>query len=363
MQSSKQFEKTLESQSQKLLAWHSFLKLSNSYLLAIRLKAGLLSKAEIAALPPNFDQVLLTYDKFGDVWAETAESWYEENALAGLEAIKGANQPKILSSLFAGNEEKTAVSLARHVVGAWAQQGKQPELLISIPVNAKKSDIHKLLDEALEDLRLDVVGGVIPAGQDLEKKLDFDLLDTKVRIAVLKKMHGLVVLKAAEPQLLNWQRAQRLGLAPAHVVKIVKAHELEVASGKLLQMADRATGEKLNVNALVGRYMRKAFLLAENAAFGKFPCFDELPKVNGEIVKTSFDYAAIATASKREYYRLHGAQPDKKKYRPDSSYSPDLDNWWENAYFQIQKPLKEDQLFEADPDGTDGDEWPDEGDA
>jgi len=72
----------------------------------------LLNKTEQAALPANFDQVLLTHDKFGDVWAETAESWYEENAIAALQAIKGANQPKIVSTLFAGNEEKTAIALA-----------------------------------------------------------------------------------------------------------------------------------------------------------------------------------------------------------------------------------------------------------
>ncbi len=319
-----------------------------------------MSKAERDALPSNFDQVLLTYDKFGDVWAETAESWYEENALTALQVIKGANQPKILSSLFAGNEEKTAVALAKHVVGAWAQQGKQPELLISIPVNARRGDIYKLLNEALDDLQVDVRKNTIPQGQDMTEQLGFDLMDTKVRLAVLQKMYGLVTLRARQPELLNWQLAHRLGLAPVHTEKIAKAHELEQTSVKLLQMADRATGEKLSVNALVGRYMRKAFLLAENAAYGKFPCFDELPKVNGAIVKTNFDYVAIAKASRREYYKLHGKQPDKETYKTELGYQADADSWWEQVYFQDQKPLSDDQLYEADPDGKDGDEWLDE---
>ena len=181
MQNEKQFEKALERQRQKLLAWHSFLRISNTYSLAIKVKAGLISKTERKALPADFDQVLLTHDKFGDVWAETGESWYEENALTALQVIKGSNQPKIVSSLFAGNEEKTAISLAKHVVGAWEQQGKQPELLISIPVNARRGDIYKLIDEALDDLQDDVNKNVVPQGQDMAVQLSFNLMDTNMR--------------------------------------------------------------------------------------------------------------------------------------------------------------------------------------
>lgn len=333
MQSTKQFEKALETQRQKLLTWHSFLRISNTYSLATRLNAGQMSKAEREALPANFDQVLLTHDKFGDVWAETAESWYEENALTALQVIKGANQPKILSSLFAGNEEKTAIALAKHVVGAWEQQGKQPELLISIPVNARRADIYKLLDEALDDLQDDVRKSLVPQGQDMTEKLGFDLMDTKVRLAVLQKMHKLVILRSTKPALLNWQLAEQLGLAPAHTDRIAKAHALEQASEKLIQMAVRATGEKLSVNALVGRYLRKAFLLAENAAYGRFPCFDELPKVDGKIVKTNFDYKSIANGVSREYYRLHGTRPDKNEYLTLFGYSKEDDDWWEDNYY------------------------------
>jgi len=334
MQNEKQFEKALERQRQKLLAWHSFLRISNTYSLAIKVKAGLISKTERKALPADFDQVLLTHDKFGDVWAETGESWYEENALTALQVIKGSNQPKIVSSLFAGNEEKTAISLAKHVVGAWEQQGKQPELLISIPVNARRGDIYKLIDEALDDLQDDVNKNVVPQGQDMAVQLSFNLMDTKVRMAVLQKMHKLVTLRATQPQLLNWQLAQHLGFSPAHVEKVAKAHSLKQSSNSPLQTADRATGEKLIINSEIGRYMRKAFLLAENAAYGRFPCFDELPKVDDKIVKTSFDYKAIANGMSREYYRLHGKRPEKNEYSSGVwGYRADDDGWWEDNYY------------------------------
>ena len=333
MQSEKQFEKALERQRQKLLAWHSFLRISNAYSLAIKVKAGLMSKTERDALPVDFDQVLLTHDKFGDVWAETAESWYEENALTALQVIKGANQPKIVSSLFAGNEEKTAISLAKHVVGTWEQQGKQPELLISIPLNARRGDIYKLIDEALDDLQDDVNKNAVPKGQDIAEQLSFKLMDTKVRMAVLQKMHKLVTLRATQPELLIWQLAQQLGLSPTHVEKVAKAQSLKQSSNSPLQTADRATGEKLIINSEIGRYMRKAFLLAENAAYGRFPCFDELPKVNGKIVKTSFDYKAIANGMRREHYKLNGARPDKKEYQALLGYDKTDDDWWEDNYY------------------------------
>ena len=334
------FERTLETQRQKLLEWHSYLRISSTYSLATRLRAGLLTNAERKALPPNFDQVLLTHDKFGDVWEESAERWFADNALTALQVIKGANQPRLLSSLFAGNEEKTAIALARHVAGEWQQQGKQPELLISIPVNAKRADIHKLLDDALNDLSDDVNNGAVPKGQDMAEQLQFQLMDTKVRLSVIEKMRKLVVLRSTQPELLNWQLAQRLGLSPAHVENIVKAVELKKASNKQLPRSDRATNDKVIINSLVGRYIRKAFLIAENAAYGRFPCFDEMPRVNGEIVKTHFDYKAIANGTSREYYKWHGAQPDSKTYKPEWAYYPEDDDWWEESIWKSEKPNK-----------------------
>lgn len=333
MKNPKQFEKILEAKRQKLLLWHSFLRISNSYSLAKKHKSGLLSNTERSALPTNFDQVLLTHDKFGDVWAETAESWYEENALTALQVIKGANQPKILSSLFAGNEDKTAIALARHVAGQWGQQGKQPELLISIPVNARRADIYKLLDEALDDLQDDVCKSLVPKGQDMTEQLSFDLMDTKVRLAVLQKMHKLVILRSTKPELLNWQLAQLLSMSPTHVETVARAHDLKHASTEPLQAAEKATVEKFIINSEVGRYMRKAFLIAENAAYGRFPCFDELPKINGSIIKTSFDYKAIANGMSREFYRLHGKRPVKTAYS-EGGYNSDSDSWWEENYYR-----------------------------
>jgi hypothetical protein len=339
MQKSTKLKNVEKGNKGKLFSWHSFLRISSTYELAIRYRAGKLTPKEQNTLPPNFHQVLLTYDRFGDVWAETADSWYEENALTALQVIKGANQPKIVSSLFAGNEENAAISLAKHVVGAWEQQGKQPELLISVPINAKKSDIYKLLEDALEDLRLDVKNGDVPKGQDVEKMLNFNLMDTKVRLELLQKMNELVILRAIQPQLLNWELAQQIGLSPALVANVAKAHELEKSNGKRLQMADRATGDKLVINSLVGRYLRKAFLLAENAAYGKFPCFDELPKVDGKIVRTYFDDKAIANGTTREYYRLHGKRPDKNENNNHFNLYKD-DEWWEDSIWSASTPSK-----------------------
>ncbi len=324
----------------KLLFWHSFLRISTTYEQATRYRLGKLSNAELANLPQNFDHVLRTYDKFGDVWAETAESWYEENALTALQVIKGANQPKIVSTLFVGNEDKTAIALAKHIVGAWELQGRRPELLISIPVNAKKSDIHSLLEDALSDLRHDIDNGNTFKGDDIEHQLKFNIMDTKVRLSVLEKMLKLVLLRAMQPELLNWQLAQKLELSPAHVERIAQANELKQASSKQLQIADRATGDKLIINSLVGRYLRKAFLIAENAANGKFPCFVELPKVDEKNVPTTFNNNAIANGMSREYYKLNGRRPLKTEYRTEWSYQSSDDDWWEESFWNSEKPSK-----------------------
>ena len=211
---------------------------------------------------------------------------------------------------------------------------KSTSSCVRIPVNARRGDIYKLIDEALEDLQDDMNKNVVPKGQDMAEQLSFKLMDTKVRMAVLQKMHKLVTLRATQPQLLNWQLAQHLGFSPAHVEKVAKAHSLKQSSNSPLQTADRATGEKLIINSEIGRYMRKAFLLAENAAYGRFPCFDELPKVDDKIVKTSFDYKAIANGMSREYYRLHGKRPEKNEYSSGVwGYRADDDGWWEDNYY------------------------------
>ena len=61
--------------------------------------------------------------------------------------------------------------------------------------------------------------------------------------------------------------------------------------------------EKMLVNAILGRYIRHAYLLAENAARGKSPCIEERYDVNEKKEKTYFDYPVILDKLKDENIR------------------------------------------------------------
>jgi hypothetical protein len=103
-----------------------------------------------------------------------------------------------------------------------------------------------------------------------------------------------------------WQIAIRLKLNPIQTEKINAFEQQKAAAkaqGKKVDGLFEPVEEKLLINAVMGRYIRHAYLLAENAARGKFPCIDERYDEYGKKEKTYFDYSVILEGLKEESIR------------------------------------------------------------
>ena len=137
-------------------------------------------------------------------------------------------------------------------------------------------------------------------------KPKYALLITKIRDRAIKISHQIIIAKAHNPKWKLWYIAIKLKLSPNQIEIIKKAEERKVQAkqrGEKLHPSQKATDEKLFVNAVVGRYIRHAYLLAENAARGKFPSLDEIYDDEGKKVKTYFDYARIHQFLAEEHLR------------------------------------------------------------
>ena len=69
-----------EAKTAKLTYWYAFLRLSRSYAIATAYKEGRLTHRAAIKLLPDLEQVLPTYENFGDVWKKNPLDWLTANS-------------------------------------------------------------------------------------------------------------------------------------------------------------------------------------------------------------------------------------------------------------------------------------------
>lgn len=263
----KKLEKEYESNSKKLMYWVAFLRISRSYTIARAYKLGKLSQESAYKLVPDLDKVISTGDKFGYVWQNPLE-WLEENMYETRSTFTGAATPEIVSILSTEKIEKKqeiANEVTNYLYGEWASAGHEPCMLVSIPLNVKKNYLFEFLKNALEQEE-----SKSDAHTELPKQpKKFELTKEIVRMDALEKAFNLIMMKAANREMPNWELAQHLGLC-ANSVAIIKKAAMERGLGVVHDDETEIEAHK-SINAVIWRYTRFAYVLAENAARGEFP--------------------------------------------------------------------------------------------
>jgi hypothetical protein len=290
-----------------IIFWFHYLRLSPSYQLAIRYRAGNMSEEEKVNLPADFDLVLKTYDDFGNVWAVDYVTWTKTRWRDLFDANEVMPGIKTLAFLKEGQEHKEGeieAKLTKYLSKNRPQLRYPKTFIMAIPMYSNK---NRMLDEV--SFALDVYyereAKEPPVIRPVPKP-KYALLITKIRDRAIKISHQIIVIKANNPKWKLWYIAIKLKLSPNQTETIKKAEELRAEAkqrGEKLHPSQKATDEKLFVNAVVGRYMRHAYLLAENAARGKFPSLDEIYDEDGKKVKTYFDYPSIRQLLIEEHLR------------------------------------------------------------
>ena len=123
---------------------------------------------------------------------------------------------------------------------------------------------------------------------------EFPILNTKLRDKAFEDIYKLVCLKAKNNKLTNWELAEQVGICSSHIGKIREAENQKIEAKRNGVKFDKSLSEydrKLIVNAVVGRHLRNAYILAENAAKGIFPSFEN--HLGHKVRGTNFDFDAI----------------------------------------------------------------------
>jgi hypothetical protein len=148
----------------------------------------------------------------------------------------------------------------------WASSGHEPSLLVSIPLKVKKSYLYEFLKNALEQLenKLDdqIEGWTSPKKFELTKEI--------VRMEALENAYNLIMMKAANRDMPNWELAEHLGLCSDSVATVKKSLN-EPTVGEIDYEVDAVLEAHKSINAVIWRYTRFAYVIAENAARGEFP--------------------------------------------------------------------------------------------
>lgn len=254
-----------------------FMKLSPTYELARKANNEGLSRAEKKSLPKDFDQVLSTYEEFGDLSSIPFNEWWKERGIY----IYGTDFEKPKVRLIANVEkgEKVDPTLHRaldHYFSVHRQQeGEVPSLILSVPLGMNKryvlSQVTKLIDQA---------GVVVPVKAQKAKK---SLVAKRLRSAPLFTMIHLLRNKAANPDLELW----RLG-----VIAKVSPANMEGLDAKATKVTSKTTDQRINMQILTSRYLLKAKRMVEHSARGNFP-------KSTPIDLPEFDYEAMYERHKK----------------------------------------------------------------
>ena len=130
------------------------LRLSPSYELAYAVRSGQITKEEEKKLPKDFDQVLATYDLIGNVDFMIFRLWWLKHGIA----IFGNPHTKpeirvidIFSQKQEINFEEVNKKIKRNLKQERDFEGSPPTLLLTIPLNLKKTEIIKKLKFILNE--------------------------------------------------------------------------------------------------------------------------------------------------------------------------------------------------------------------
>lgn len=242
------------------MLWFEYLKISPSYELARKKRAGIWTAAEEARKPADFDDVLAIYDDLGDVRSLLFDQWWLETAIAffGYQGEKPrVTRVGALRHDTQDNAEKLVANARTYVDSAWRKQGGQATVVLAIPVGLPKAQIAKQ------------VAAFVAKFPEAHRNLTsnppkYKLVRRKLDSSSLFKYLMCVWVKAKFPKMALW----RIGVHAK--VSTTYSGRLE-PDGKL--SPHQQTEDRNALKILTSRAITRGIMIAENAARGIFPSY------------------------------------------------------------------------------------------
>lgn len=269
--------------------WFEYLRLSPSYELARRHRAGKLSALDKQRLPKDFDQVLRVFDDFGDLQQQLFKPWLINTGLTLMGTPTKRPSPKSISKLTSNEElKKVLENVENYIRNDWVETGEPDTLLLAIPLNIKRS---RLISEITQ-----ILSGSI-SNKPTQAKAQYQLLQKKTHLKTLKMGIKTLWLRALHPDSELW----RIGAE----AEVSKTYSNEVDS-KAIKKTILTSQARQTLTIVTSRALLNANMVAENAARGIFPSNTKHPYA----VKFNADEFHQVLAKQTAW-----AKQEKAKYR------------------------------------------------
>lgn len=241
------------------LLWMEYLAVSPSYELARRYRAGILTDEEHARLPADFDSVLAVYDDLGDVQRVTFLDWWSLRGLSvfGYEGAKPRVQR--IDTLRNDRHRKAAERVQTFIENDWTEQGQPNAMVVSIPVGLTKTQITRQLGKLLA--RYEDEQRVLP-----ERRSKYPLVGTRQRKDTLFRYLFVIWVRCAMPRQPLWRVGAR--------AKVSDTYSRELDAGARIARGEQVYDRSV-LAVLTSRAWSRGLSLAENAARGRFPSYDQ----------------------------------------------------------------------------------------
>ena len=217
-------------------------------------KLAVLSEEQKREVIEDFQQVLKTYEEYGDINAVNFKEWWLEKGLP----IYGVdyNKPVVKEIAYVEKEVKFDESVTE-AINQYSKvrnsQGLPPVVLVSIPLGMNKKQTMAQISKLIDEKKVPVVPKT--------KKPKKELAAQRLRSKALFKAIQILMFKARLPKLVLWRLGVYAEISPINAVGLDPKKELTT---KRVDQANRMT-------ILTSRALRRARLITENAAHGQFP--------------------------------------------------------------------------------------------
>ena len=267
-------------------AFFDWLQLSPSYRIAHELALG--TRASGAAQPPHdIAAVQRTYEAFGDVYETYFSEWWFRRAQYQF-GVKTGPRPKVVFRIDKAAMSANSDDLDARKADAWKKAEAQhiaamgaPTLMLSVPVQGdRRLALRKIA--ALLRIEFDKESVSPP-------RAAYAFLPRGVRERTLAKIKRVLLFRIGEYDLRIFEVGNK--------AKVAQSYWTDPSRPRSLGQEEKRRLMEITVS----RDLRKALLVAENAARGAFPSDAKLPGVSHDL---SFDYRALHEQFKK--YLLWG---------------------------------------------------------
>jgi hypothetical protein len=279
--------------------WFEYLRLSPTFWLAHKDKIGKLTKEERQQLPEDFDAVLETYKYFYDIYRFPFWGWWFEDGRdifgkTGLSSKTGSMVTKIAKIQSGRAFINSQSELSQYLTNRESAAMKREESIYAVPLDLPQKKVIKQFTQLI-NAEYSRHNEIEVSERDSERPI-YKLYPQKFRLDALEKGLRVMWVMAEDPSLILWK--------VGHKARISNTHRNPDKN------SDSYHETVTTLKNLTSRYERKAINVMENAARGRFPCYEA-------IATPTIDYKAM-----RE--RLSDRHAiDKKEYESFSNTPKD----------------------------------------